>query len=82
MKNKFKMELTWHNCATYPPEEDYNENLVITDGRYVANMIWCKYEGYYVRFGNNYIHLKADELKNSWWADIEQTVRGCKEFKQ
>ena len=31
-KNKFSMELVWHNCLTYKPEEKFNQELYVTDG--------------------------------------------------
>lgn len=80
MKNKFKMELTWHNCYECPPEESYNDLLWVTDGRWVfpakyqAPNHWHDYEaGEYLPF---------ELLWNYWWADSEQTVRNCPEFKE
>ena len=31
-KNKFAVELVWHNCLTYKPEEKFNQELYVTDG--------------------------------------------------
>ena len=74
MKNKFKMELTWHNCETCPPEEEYNPYLFLTDGRGVIFAEYRKGKGFF--FDEKLV--VADSL---WWADIEQTVQGCEEFK-
>ena len=37
--DKFKMELTWHNCKTCPPEECFNSYLLVTDGWDIQVMI-------------------------------------------
>ena len=71
--NKFKMELTWHNCAACPPKEDFNPWLIYTDGH---NVDYCTY---YKRYG-----FPVDEsvLHEYWWADLSRTVRESKEFKE
>ena len=79
MKNKFKMELTWHNCHSYPPEESYNENLWATDGRWVFPVEYDREYGWYDKEAGSY--LLFGSLSNYWWADVEQTVGGCSEFK-
>ena len=80
MKNKFKMELTWHNCQTYPPSEAYNDNLVATDG---TNVFKVKYDRLTGWLNLNTIKpLPFELLWEYWWADLEQTVRGCSEFKE
>lgn len=28
-KNKFTVELVWHNCLTYKPEESFNRELQV-----------------------------------------------------
>lgn len=79
MKNKFTMSLTWHNCQTYPPSEAYNSNLIATDGVNVFKVKYSRLTGWL-----NLDTIKClpfDMLYDYWWADIEQTVRGCSEFK-
>jgi hypothetical protein len=71
--DKFKMELTWHNCKTCPPEESYNPMLVITNGRDID------YITYYRRYGfpiNNCV------LHEFWWADLSRTVQESDKFKE
>lgn len=68
--DKFKMELTWHNCKTCPPEEDWNTCLVYTDGNDIA---WCVY--------NKKFPIKEDELHKFWWADVRRTVRESRSVK-
>lgn len=75
--NKFTMELVWHNCLTNPPKEFSNNNLIVTDGSNVFRMSWNKAEGYFI-LGLE----KIDNLKNWWWADIEQTVQGEPKFRE
>ena len=82
MTNKFKMELTWHSCETYLPEEDYNPCLYITDGTFV----WCgrwKRDPNWQRFedGGWYIEPGVNSA-NYWWADLKQTVQNETKFKQ
>jgi hypothetical protein len=71
--DKFKMELTWHNCKTCPPKEKYNPWLVYTNGYYIAS---CEYDK---RYG---FSIDVDDLHEYWWADIAHTVRGASEFKE
>ena len=75
MTNKFKMELTWHSCETYPPEEDYNPYLFVTDGCGVIIAEYRKDKGFF--FDDKLV--VADRL---WWADIEQTVQNESKFKE
>ena len=77
--DKFKMELTWHNCKTYPPKEDFNSHLLVTDGWDIKEMRWVKSDGVFV---NKYSEIKDEELINWWWADIVQTAHNTKEFKE
>jgi hypothetical protein len=76
---KFKMELVWHNCYEYPPEETLNDNLIATDGKHVFKVKYDKNIGWFdldnVRF------LPFELLWEYWWADIVQTVQGCSDFK-
>ena len=71
--DKFKMELTWHNCKTCPPKEEYNPFLIYTNGRYID------YFRYYKRWG---FPIAKSELHEYWWADISRTVRETPEFKE
>lgn len=72
------MELVWHNCKTYPPKEDFNDNLITTNGDYVLDMSWIKEEGYFVSeyAADEWIGHRIEDsvLENWWWADIQQTV--------
>lgn len=80
MKNKFKMELTWHNCLTCPPEEYWNKNLYISDGTYVSDAEYDKQYGWFDKSAGDYIPYK--ELYEYWWADLNQTVNNYSEFKE
>ena len=79
MKNKFKMQLTWHNCYDYPPTEPYNDNLWATDGRWVFPVEYDQEHGWREKGEIDYWPLKRFLIY--YWADLEQTVRGCSEFK-
>ena len=70
---KFKMELTWHNCKTHTPKENHNPWLVYTNGYDIA------YGAYDKRYG---FPIDKDDLHEYWWADIAQTVRGSSKFKE
>lgn len=65
---KTTMELVWHNCETYRPEEEYNECLYLTNGDVVFEAEWDN--GYWLFAGEKYV----DDLRGLWWADIVQTV--------
>lgn len=83
MYNKFKMELTWHNCKTCPPKEFENNNLLVTNGTYVYGMSWHRAEGYFIADDYGNLHqLKYEHLDTWYWADIEQTVRGEEKFRE
>ena len=71
--DKFKMDLTWHNCKTYPPKEVYNPCLVITNGHHID------YCSYHKRYG---FPIVDEELHEYWWADVTRTVRECKKFEE
>ena len=71
--NKFKIELTWHNCKYCPPAEIYNPLLVITNGNDVD------YCSYHKRYG---FPVSEDELHKYWWADLARTVRESTEFRE
>lgn len=70
--DKFKMQLTWHNCKTCPPKEDYNHWLVYTNGRDVGS------RSYHKSFG---FPIGEDMLHEFWWADLSRAVRESKEFE-
>lgn len=71
--DKFKMELTWHNCKTHPPKEAYNAWLIITNGHNTDSFV------YYSKYG---FPVADDELHEYWWADLARTVRESNEFKE
>lgn len=71
--DKFKMELTWHNCKTCPPQEDHNAHLVCTDGRNIDYLSYDKRCGF---------PFDESDLANFWWADLCQTVRNANEFNK
>ncbi len=79
MKDKFTMNLVWHNCKTYPPKEEYNDNL------YVSNGIWITKAKYHHEYGwldrESGIRIQDRYLHEYWWADIKQTIDTSKEFK-
>jgi hypothetical protein len=70
---KFKMELTWHNCKTCPPEEDFNSWLVYTNGNHID------YCAYYKKYG---FPIDDSRLHEYWWADLRRTVHESPEFKE
>lgn len=76
--DKFKMELTWHNCKTCPPEECFNSYLLVTDGLVIHEMMWDEIFGGFWKVG---LVIRGDELNKYWWADIAQTVHKTPEFK-
>jgi hypothetical protein len=77
---KFKMELVWHNCETYPPKEFSNNALIVTNGSDVLGMSWHRAEGYFVA-ENECCLRRLDNLENWWWADIKQTVQNDLRFQ-
>ena len=82
MRNKFTMSLVWHNCKSYTPKELENPFLIVTDGTNVYSASWHRAEGYYVDYDTGSVNLGFEFLEHWWWADIEQTVRGTKKFKE
>ena len=81
--NKFKIELTWHNCKTCPPEEDANNFLIVTDGNKIFNATWNSINGYNVKYDNIFcIPLPIVVLEDWWWADIVQTVQQTSKFQE
>ena len=79
MPNKFKMFLTWHNCATYPPEELYNNRLIATDGIRVFEVAYHKELGWKRKDHNMF--LPQQHLNKYYWADLEHTIRDYQEFR-
>ena len=75
---KFKMELVWHNCYDCPPEEEFNSNLICTDGKTVFDVIYDKNNGWCN--ADTIRQLPPELLWKYWWADIIQTVRNCSDF--
>jgi hypothetical protein len=73
MMDKFKMELTWHNCKTHPPREVFNPWLIYTNGYNIDSF------AYYNKYG---FPVPDDELHEYWWADLSRTVRESNEFKE
>lgn len=71
--DKFKIELTWHNCKRCPPKETYNPYLIYTNG-YVVEA--C---AYYKQYG---FPIIEDELEQCWWADIRRTIRESNKFEE
>lgn len=81
--DKFKMELTWHNCKTCPPEEYFNSCLLVTDGFDVQEMVWDKAFGGFWKVGFDIsFDIRGTVLSRYWWADIAQTVHKTPEFKE
>lgn len=80
MKNKFVMPLTWHNCKYYPPSELYNNRLIATDGKYVFEVAYHQELGW--KRIDSKLFISQQKLKDYYWADVEQTVRGCSDFKE
>lgn len=78
VKNKFKMELVWHNCYSHPPKEYWNNKLYVTNGEYIHEVEYYKERGWWSRELGDYIPF--NELSHYWWADLEQTVNKCLEF--
>lgn len=77
-KKKFKMPIVWHNCYDCPPEELWNEKLWVTDGKYVFPVTYEKSCGWYNKESGDYLPFEL--IWQYWWADLEQTVRGCSEL--
>lgn len=71
--DKFKIELTWHNCKTYPPKEAFNPSLIYTNGYHIDSIAYYKNYGF---------PISDDELHQYWWADIRRTVRESNKFQE
>lgn len=72
MKDKFKINLVWHNCKTCPPEEDWNDQLVITDGVHTTVTQYEKPDIWY-DFADE-CFIPEPDLSEYWWADVRQTM--------
>ena len=79
---KFTMELVWHNCETYPPKEDYNDYLIVSDGVGVCEVCWDKEKGFY--YFNRVFGYQPliGNYKKMWWADVRQTVQNELMFRE
>lgn len=77
-KDKFTINLVWHNCKTYPPEEKWNVNLYATDGRDVFKVVYDYREGWFMLISNR--RIPTDELDEFWWADLQQTINTSDKF--
>lgn len=80
MKDKFTMQLTWHNCLTHPPKEYWNDNLYCSDGEYFFPVKYHEEYGWFDISSGDYMPLNT--LHRHWWADLSQTVQGTDEFKE
>lgn len=78
MKNKFTMELVWHNCKTNPPKEYKNTALYLSNGQFVHRVVYSKYFGWFDTILGTII--PEERLSDYYWADISQTVLGEKQF--
>lgn len=74
MNNKFTMELVWHNCKTYPPEEDHNYCLILSDGEGFWIVEYYAQYGWFTKGGT---YFSETDLENLYWADLLQTIRDC-----
>lgn len=72
MKDKFTENLVWHNCKTCPPEEDWNDQLVVTDGEYTTVAQYEKPDIWY-DLADEW-RIPARDLSEYWWADVRQTM--------
>lgn len=65
-----KMELIWHNCKTYLPKEEANDDLYLWDGCYVFPV-----EYYNGHFFDNANQIQMAKPERFWWADLSQTSK-------
>ena len=72
MKDKFKISLVWHNCKTYSPEEDWNDQLIVTDGEYTTVVRYDNPYGWYDMITDE--RIPESDLSEYWWADVRQTM--------
>ena len=78
LERKFAMSLVWHNCYLYPPAEECNNNLYLTDGKSVWRAEYDTRDGWHIN--GTYEFLPSNSLRKYWWADISQTVQGEERF--
>ena len=78
-KKKFTLPIVWHNCYDYPPEESRNEKLWVTDGECVFPVVYDKSSGWYNKEEKDYLPFEL--TWKYWWADLQQTIKECSEFK-
>lgn len=70
---KLPIELIWHNCLYYPPLEDSNLDLIITDGNNTFNAAYTDKLGWLNKHDDVYIPYNS--LNEYYWADIKRTVK-------
>lgn len=80
MTKKFTMELVWHNCYECKPEEITNDSLIMTNGIDVFEAFWYAPDGFMIHAKHGW-HGVYEGLKEWYWADIRQTVRGDLRFR-
>ena len=71
MKDKFTTELVWHNCATCPPEGEFNSNLCVTNGKSVFTAKYDKGKWHDKEFD---VIIPPYMLEGFWWADIIHVI--------
>ena len=79
--DKFKMNLTWHNCETHPPKEVENDCLIMTDGVNVFEAFWYSPDGFMIHTKYGW-HGVYEDLNGWYWADVVQTVNKTPQFKE
>ena len=80
MKNKFIMELVWHNCKTNPPKEYKNNNLYLSNGQFIHRVVYSKDLGWFDAILG--VVIPEERLSDYYWADVEQTVYGELGFRE
>ena len=78
MEDKFTMNLVWHNCKTYPPKEEYNSCLYVSNGNRITKAKYHHEYGWLDRESG--IIIQDRYLHKYWWADIAQTIKTSQEF--
>ena len=73
---KFTMNLVWHSCLEYLPEESHNDCLFMTDGVNVFPVVYDSLLGWYDIIDQCYTNINS----HHYWADIEQTVQDDERF--
>ena len=79
------MELVWHNCLTYPPKEDYNSCLLLSNGIDIFDAeyfskTYSEEEKWVFKGSSEFV--PHDLLCTCYWADMRQTVEKTNEFKK